>query len=230
MIVLRTRGWTGPREVDGNRVEGSWRSHQVPLSEAHTNPEHRAQLEHGCAAIGPRNFSTTTARCSRSTRAGAHRQRRMSANPHANGGLLLQDLDLPAFPDYAVAVDKPATQTAEATKVLGTFLRDVIVRNPDRFRLMGPDETASNRLSAAFEATDKTWRRNRARRRPSRAGRPRDGGMPGHLCQGWLGLLTDRPARLVQLLRGVRAHRRFDGPRNGCPAGRELPGGDRSPR
>jgi xylulose-5-phosphate/fructose-6-phosphate phosphoketolase len=82
-------------------------------------------------------------------------ERRISANPHANGGLLLRDLDLPAFPDYAVAVEKPGIGTAEATRVLGTFLRDVIARNPDHFRIMGPDETASNRLNAVFEATNK---------------------------------------------------------------------------
>ena len=119
----------------------------------------------------------------------------MSANPHANGGLLLRDLDLPDFPDYAVAVDKPATGTAEATRVLGTFLRDVIARNPDRFRLMGPDETASNRLSAVFESTDKAWL---AETGPDDENLGPEGRvmevLSEHLCQGWLEgyLLTGR--------------------------------------
>ena len=197
MIVLRTpKGWTGPREVDGNRVEGSWRSHQVPLSETHTNPEHRAQLEAWLRSYRPEELFDDDGALRPELRALAPTgQRRMSANPHANGGLLLRDLDLPAFPDYAVAVDKPATQTAEATKVLGTFLRDVIVRNPDRFRLMGPDETASNRLSAAFEATDKTWL---AEIEPDDDHLGPDGRvmevLSEHLCQGWLEgyLLTGR--------------------------------------
>ncbi|MET0756801.1 MAG: phosphoketolase family protein [Mycobacterium sp.] len=197
MIVLRTpKGWTGPREVDGNRVEGSWRSHQVPLSETHTNPEHRAQLEAWLRSYRPEELFDDDGALRPELRALAPTgQRRMSANPHANGGLLLRDLDLPAFPDYAVAVDKPATQTAEATKVLGTFLRDVIVRNPDRFRLMGPDETASNRLSAAFEATDKTWL---AAIEPDDDHLGPDGRvmevLSEHLCQGWLEgyLLTGR--------------------------------------
>ncbi len=197
MIVLRTpKGWTGPREVDGNRVEGSWRSHQVPLSETHTNPEHRAQLEAWLRSYRPEELFDDDGALRPELRALAPTgQRRMSANPHANGGLLLRDLDLPAFPDYAVAVDKPATQTSEATKVLGTFLRDVIVRNPDRFRLMGPDETASNRLSAAFEATDKTWL---AEIEPDDDHLGPDGRvmevLSEHLCQGWLEgyLLTGR--------------------------------------
>jgi xylulose-5-phosphate/fructose-6-phosphate phosphoketolase len=119
----------------------------------------------------------------------------MSDNPHANGGLLLRDLDLPDFPDYAVAVDKPATDTAEATKVLGTFLRDVIARNPDRFRIMGPDETASNRLGAVFESTNKTWL---AETVTDDEGLAPDGRvmevLSEHLCQGWLEgyLLTGR--------------------------------------
>ena len=197
MIVLRTpKGWTGPKEVDGKRVEGSWRSHQVPLSETHTNPEHRAQLEAWLRSYRPEELFDDDGALRPELRALAPTgQRRMSANPHANGGLLLRDLDLPAFPDYAVAVDKPATQTAEATKVLGTFLRDVIVRNPDRFRLMGPDETASNRLSAAFEATDKTWL---AEIEPDDDHLAPDGRvmevLSEHLCQGWLEgyLLTGR--------------------------------------
>ena len=197
MIVLRTpKGWTGPKEVDGNRVEGSWRSHQVPLSETHTNPEHRAQLEAWLRSYEPEELFDDNGALRPELRALAPTgQRRMSANPHANGGLLLRDLDLPAFPDYAVAVDKPATQTAEATKVLGTFLRDVIVRNPDRFRLMGPDETASNRLSAAFETTDKTWLADIEDDDDHLApdGRVMEV-LSEHLCQGWLEgyLLTGR--------------------------------------
>jgi len=122
-------------------------------------------------------------------------ERRISANPHANGGLLLRDLDLPAFPDYAVAVEKPGIGTAEATRVLGTFLRDVIARNPDHFRIMGPDETASNRLNAVFEPTNKVWMAD--------TGATDEGHSPSgrvmevlseHLCQGWLEgyLLTGR--------------------------------------
>ncbi len=197
MIVLRTpKGWTGPKEVDGNRVEGSWRSHQVPLSETHTNPEHRAQLEAWLRSYEPEDLFDDNGALRPELRALAPTgQRRMSANPHANGGLLLRDLDLPAFPNYAVAVDKPATQTAEATQVLGAFLRDVIVRNPDRFRLMGPDETASNRLSAAFETTDKTWMADIEDGDDHLApdGRVMEV-LSEHLCQGWLEgyLLTGR--------------------------------------
>ncbi len=111
----------------------------------------------------------------------------MSANPHANGGLLLRDLDLPDFTDYAVTVERPGTDTAEATRVLGTFLRDVIAHNPDRFRLMGPDETASNRLAAVFEETDKAWQ---AEILPVDENLAPDGRvmevLSEHLCQGWL--------------------------------------------
>ena len=119
----------------------------------------------------------------------------MSANPHANGGLLLHDLDLPDFRDYAVAVEQPATQTHEATRVLGTFLRDVIARNPDRFRLMGPDETASNRLDAVYETTDKVWLSEilPVDEHLARSGRVMEV-LSEHLCQGWLEgyLLTGR--------------------------------------
>src|SRR2546421_813472 len=150
MIIMRTpKGWTGPKEVDGKKVEGTLRSHQVPLSETHTNADHMAQLETWLRSYRPEQLFDHAGVLRPELRALAPSgARRMSANPHANGGLLLRDLDLPDFSDYAVAVDKPATSTAEATRVLGTFLRDVIVRNPDRFRLMGPDETASNRLAA----------------------------------------------------------------------------------
>ncbi|HKV18134.1 MAG TPA: phosphoketolase family protein [Mycobacterium sp.] len=197
MIVLRTpKGWTGPHEVDGKQVEGTWRSHQVPLSETRTNEKHLAQLEEWLAGYRPEELFDDDGALRPELRALAPAgNRRMSANPHANGGMLLRDLDLPDFTDYAVAVDTPATETAEATKVLGTFLRDVIARNPDRFRLMGPDETASNRLSPVFEATDKVWL---ADSEPGDENLAPDGRvmevLSEHLCQGWLEgyLLTGR--------------------------------------
>ncbi len=197
MIIMRTpKGWTGPKVVDGKRVEGTWRSHQVPLAETHTNPEHMAELEAWLRSYAPEELFDDNGALRPDLRALAPTgARRMSANPHANGGLLLRDLDLPAFPDYAVAVDKPATGTAEATKVLGTFLRDVIVRNPDRFRLMGPDETASNRLSAVFESTNKAWLADTEDDDEHLApdGRVMEV-LSEHLCQGWLEgyLLTGR--------------------------------------
>ncbi|MXI40276.1 phosphoketolase, partial [Escherichia coli] len=159
MIILRTpKGWTGPREVDGKKVEGTWRSHQVPLSETHDNPEHMAQLEQWLRSYHPDELFDDDGGLIHALRALAPEgTRRMSDNPHANGGLLLRDLDLPDFRHYAVPVEQPGSDNAEATRVLGTFLRDVIVRNQDRFRIMGPDETASNRLSPVFEATDKVW-------------------------------------------------------------------------
>src|ERR1700757_866791 len=152
MIVLRTpKGWTGPHIVDGKRVEGTWRAHQVPLAETRNNPAHRAQLQEWLRSYRPEELFDDNGRLRAELRALAPGgDRRMSANPHANGGLLLHDLDLPDFRDYAVAVSQPATETHEATRVLGTFLRDVIARNRDRFRLMGPDETASNRLDAVL--------------------------------------------------------------------------------
>jgi xylulose-5-phosphate/fructose-6-phosphate phosphoketolase len=197
MVVLRTpKGWTGPRDVDGKRVEGSWRSHQVPLSETRTNKEHLAQLEDWLTSYRPEELFDDDGALRAEIRAFAPSgTRRMSANPHANGGVLLRDLDLPEFPDYAVDVENPASETAEATKVLGTFLRDVISRNPDRFRLMGPDETASNRLSAVFESTDKVWL---ADGEPGDENLAPDGRvmevLSEHLCQGWLEgyLLTGR--------------------------------------
>src|ERR1700739_1713654 len=136
MIVLRTpKGWTGPKVVDGKKVEGTWRSHQVPLAETHDNPAHRAQLEEWARSYKPELLFDDDGRLCPELRALAPRgDRRMSANPHANGGLLLHDLDLPDFRDYAVPVSKPAAETHEATRILGTFLRAVIARNRDRFR------------------------------------------------------------------------------------------------
>lgn len=197
MIVMRTpKGWTGPREVDGKKVEGTWRSHQVPLSETHSNPEHMAQLEEWLRSYRPEElFDDDGALVPELKALAPDGTRRMSDNPHANGGLLLRDLDLPDFRDYEVTVDQPGAQSAEATRVLGTFLRDIIVRNQDRFRLMGPDETASNRLSAVFEATDKAWLGETTSDDVdlAPAGRVMEV-LSEHLCQGWLEgyLLTGR--------------------------------------
>src|ERR1700741_5426166 len=159
MIVLRTpKGWTGPKVVDGKQVEGTWRSHQVPLAETRDNPAHRAQLQEWLRSYEPEELLDENGSLRPEVRALAPGgDRRMSANPHANGGLLLHDLDLPDFRDYAVTVSQPAVDMHEAARVLGTFLRDVIARNPDRFRLMGPDETASNRLDPVYQSTGKGW-------------------------------------------------------------------------
>jgi xylulose-5-phosphate/fructose-6-phosphate phosphoketolase len=197
MIVLRTpKGWTGPAIVDGKQVEGTWRSHQVPLAETRTNPEHRKQLDEWLRSYRPEELFDEHGALRADLRALAPAgTRRMSANPHANGGLLLRDLDIPDFADYAVTVAKPATENAEATKALGTFLRDIIARNRDRFRLMGPDETASNRLSAVFDSTDRAWMAETVVGDDHLApdGRVMEV-LSEHLCQGWLEgyLLTGR--------------------------------------
>ncbi|MGN9780712.1 phosphoketolase family protein [Nonomuraea sp. ZG12] len=197
MIILRTpKGWTGPREVDGLPVEGTWRSHQVPLAKVRDNPEHLALLEEWMRSYRPEELFDERGRpvpaILETVPEGA---RRMSANPHANGGELLSPLRLPDFRAHAVEVKSPAGQSSEPTKVLGTLLRDVIAANPRTFRLMGPDETASNRLSAVFDTTDRAWNAERL---------PTDEHLaPGgrvmevlseHLCQGWLEgyLLTGR--------------------------------------
>jgi xylulose-5-phosphate/fructose-6-phosphate phosphoketolase len=197
MIVLRTpKGWTGPKEVDGVPVEGTFRAHQVPLTETRTNAGHRGLLERWLRSYRPEELFDSAGRLVPQLQALAPRgSRRMSANPHANGGRLLRDLALPDFRDYAVPVDTPATKSSEATGVLGTFLRDIVAANPDRFRIMGPDETASNRLSAVFEATDRAWE---AIRLPGDDHLAPDGRvmevLSEHLCQGWLEgyLLTGR--------------------------------------
>jgi xylulose-5-phosphate/fructose-6-phosphate phosphoketolase len=197
MIILRTpKGWTGPKTIDGKPVEGTWRSHQVPMADVRTNPAHLAVLEEWLRSYRPDELfdEAGTLRPELAALAPTE-QRRMSANPHANGGVLLQDLRLPDFRDYAVEVAKPATDTSEATRVLGTFLRDVIKANPSTFRLFGPDETSSNRLDAVFEATDRTWI---ADTRPTDEHLAPDGRvmevLSEHLCQGWLEgyLLTGR--------------------------------------
>ncbi len=197
LIVLRTpKGWTGPKVVDGLPAEGSFRSHQVPLAEVRTNPEHRAQLEEWLRSYRPLELFDEHGALRQELAALAPAgERRMGSNPHANGGLLLRDLELPDFRDYAVAVHSPATTTSEATRVLGAFLRDVIRANGENFRIMGPDETASNRLGAVFEASDRCWEAEIIASDDHLApdGRVMEV-LSEHLCQGWLEgyLLTGR--------------------------------------
>ncbi|MFL5905617.1 MAG: phosphoketolase [Solirubrobacteraceae bacterium] len=197
MIVLRTpKGWTGPKEVDGLPVEGTWRSHQVPLAAVRENEDHRRRLEEWMRSYRPEELFDDAGRLLPELAALApDGDRRMSANPHANGGLLLRDLVLPDFREYAVEVEAPGTATSEATRVLGGFLRDVTAANDHTFRLFGPDETASNRLGGVFEVTGRTWV---AETMPTDEGLAPDGRvmevLSEHLCQGWLEgyLLTGR--------------------------------------
>ena len=189
MIVLKTpKGWTGPKEVDGLPAEGTFRSHQVPLAAVRTNPEHLAQLESWMRSYSPEElFDESGQVLAEVTALAPEGERRMSANPHTNGGLLTRPLELPDFRDYAVDVTEPARTTSEATRVLGTWLRDVVSANRDRFRIMGPDETVSNRLTAVFDVTDRAWD---AERIPGDDHLAPDGRvmevLSEHLCQGWL--------------------------------------------
>jgi len=161
MIVLQTpKGWTGPKVVDGLPVEGTYRSHQVPLSEPRAHPEHLKLLETWMRSYRPEELFDKDGRLLPELAELAPRgERRMGANPHANGGTLLRDLRLPDFRDYAIAVPEPGKIKGEDARTLGKYLRDVIKQNADQrnFRIFGPDETASNRLTAVFEATDKQW-------------------------------------------------------------------------
>ena len=159
MIILRTpKGWTGPKELDGHRVEGFWRSHQVPILDATTNPAHLHMLEEWMRSYKPQQLFDESGRLIAELRALAPTgTRRMSANPHANGGLLRKPLRLPNFRDYTVPVPKPGSSEAPPTHVLGQYLRDVMRENRSSFRVFGPDETASNRLQAIYEASKKTW-------------------------------------------------------------------------
>src|SRR5581483_8794485 len=197
MIVLRTpKGWTGPREVDGLQVEGTWRSHQVPVGAAREDAGHREILERWLRSYRPAELFDEDGRLRSDLRAlPPEGELRMSANSHANGGILLQDLTLPDFRDYAVDVSKPGTTFSEATRVLGGYLRDVIANNPATFRLFGPDETASNRLGDVFAVTDRRWN---AETKPTDENLALDGRvmevLSEHQCQGWLEgyLLTGR--------------------------------------
>jgi xylulose-5-phosphate/fructose-6-phosphate phosphoketolase len=199
MIVLRSpKGWTGPKTVDGKQTEGSFRSHQVPLAGFAGNPEHLRLLEQWMRSYRPEELFDERGALRPELAAIAPRgARRMSANPHANGGLLLRDLVLPNYRDYAVPVASPGATEGEATRVLGKMLRDIMKLNEDsaNFRVMGPDETSSNRLDALFEVTGRT---SMAEILPSDEHVTRDGRvmevLSEHMCQGWLEgyLLTGR--------------------------------------
>ncbi|MEU8366517.1 phosphoketolase family protein [Micromonospora tulbaghiae] len=197
MIILRTpKGWTGPSRVDGKQVEGTFRAHQVPISEVRDNPEHLAELERWLRSYRPEElFDATGGPVAEVAGLPPAGDRRMSANPVANGGRLLRNLELPDFRDYAVDVPTPGEPMAGATGVLGPWVRDVIARNPETFRLFGPDEVASNRLGAAFEVTDRAFVGAEV---PGDDHLSPDGRvmevLSEHLCQGWLEgyLLTGR--------------------------------------
>ena len=199
MIVLRTlKGWTGPKFVDGKPVEGTWRAHQVPVADLDTKPEHLAVLEDWMKSYRPEElFDDNGKLIEELSELAPKGERRMGSNPHANGGLLLKDLLVPDFRQYAVSVPKPGKKTAESTKVLGTFLRDVMKLNLEHanFRVFGPDETASNRLDAVYEATDKVWMEPvlPVDEHLSPEGRVMEV-LSEHMCQGWLEgyLLTGR--------------------------------------
>jgi xylulose-5-phosphate/fructose-6-phosphate phosphoketolase len=199
MIILRTpKGWTGPKEVDGLKVEGFWRSHQVPITDMATKPDHVKLLESWMKSYEPEElFDEKGKLIPELAELAPKGNRRMGANPHANGGLLLKDLEIPDFRNYAVEVPKPGKALAEATRVLGRFLRDVMKLNKEQrnFRVMGPDETASNRLDALFEVTDRTWIAETITEdvHLSPDGRVMEI-LSEHTCQGWLEgyLLTGR--------------------------------------
>ena len=199
MIILRTpKGWTGPKKVDGLKTEDSWRSHQVPLSEMATKPDHVKLLEEWMKSYKHEElFDENGKLIPKLAELAPKGNRRMGANPHTNGGILLKDLKMPDFREYAVNVPKPGTVVGEATRVMGQFLRDVMKLNMNErnFRVMGPDETASNRLGALFEVTDRTWMDETSPEDDhlSPNGRVMEI-LSEHTCQGWLEgyLLTGR--------------------------------------
>lgn len=197
MIVLRTpKGWTGPKEVDGLPIEGTFRSHQVPLSGFAQNPEHIAMLESWMKSYNPDElFEASGALIPEITRMAPVGVRRMGSNPCTNGGAILKDLLMPDFYNYAVDVKEPGGTTSEATRAMGNFLRDVMVKNTNSFRLMGPDETASNRLGSVFEVTDRVFTGDILNTDDHLAheGKVMEI-LSEHMCQGWLEgyLLTGR--------------------------------------
>jgi len=197
MVVLRSpKGWTGPKVVDGLPVEGTFRAHQVPLAQVRENPEHLAQLETWMKSYRPEElFDAKGSLVEELSELPPRSHRRMSANPHSNGGALLRDLERPDFRDYAVGVGEPGATFSEATRILGEYLRDIVTANGDRFRLFGPDETASNRLQTVFEVTNRAFDATVLDTDDHLApdGRVMEI-LSEHICQGWLEgyLLTGR--------------------------------------
>jgi len=202
LIVLVTpKGWTGPERVDGRRVEGHWRSHQVPFTDVRDNPAHLELLRQWLASYRPEELFDAAGALRAELQALAPTgARRLGANPHANGGLLLRSLRLPDFRAYAFAVERPGTQVGESTRIMGALLRDVMARNADQrnFRVVGPDETASNRLGALFEVTARAWLGATEAEPDADDHLAADGRvleiLSEHTCQGWLEgyLLTGR--------------------------------------
>ncbi len=203
MIILKTpKGWTGPKEVDGKKTEDYWRSHQVPLSEMTKKKDHVKLLEQWMKSYKPDELFDENGRLYPAIAELAPKgHRRMGDNPHANGGILLKDLKMHDFRNYAVDVPKPGTVFAESTRVMGYFLRDVMKLNMEKknFRVFGPDETASNRLGALFEVTGRTWVADRLPADEDKDGHLAFDGrvmeiLSEHTCQGWLEgyLLTGR--------------------------------------
>ena len=198
MIILRTpKGWTGPKEVDGKQTEGSWRSHQVPFAELAKKPAHLKLLDEWMKSYKPEElFDEGGTFKPELAELAPKGERRMGANPHANGGLLLRDLRMPDFRDYAVEVTKPGRLSGGGDADRARFLRDVMKRQRrENFRIVGPDETASNRLGAVFEVTDRVFTANDPadRRSHRHDGRVMEV-LSEHMCQGWLEgyLLTGR--------------------------------------
>ncbi|MDC9835457.1 phosphoketolase family protein [Rhizobium binxianense] len=199
MIVLRSpKGWTGPKEVDGKKVEGFWRAHQVPVSNCRGDDGHRKILEDWMRGYDPEDLFGADGRLKPELRALAPAgERRMGANPHANGGLLRRELDVPDISDYAVDIGKRGSAMVQSTEILGHYLRDTMKRNAEaaNFRIFGPDETESNRLGSVFDVTDRVWMEGIE---PYDVHLSRDGRvmevLSEHLCQGWLEgyLLTGR--------------------------------------
>ena len=216
MIVLKSpKGWTGPQVVDGLQIEGTFRAHQVPLSDPATHPEHLKLLEDWLRSYRPEELFDESGRLKPELAELAPKgDRRMGANPHANGGMLLRDLRMPDFRDYAVDVPSPGAPGIGDTQVLGPFLRDVLKLNDAQknFRVFGPDETLSNGLEALFEVTQRQWDAATVPNDECLApGRARDGNAERASMRGLARrLLAHRTARTLQLLRGVHPHHRLD--------------------
>lgn len=194
MIVFRhPKGWTGPHEVDGTQVEGTWRAHQVPLAGVKDHPDHLAQLERWLKSYRPEELFDAEGRVTAAVLANNPAgERRMSGNPHANGGLLTRDLDLPDFRELALPITERAVDRAESTRKLGDFMAEIYRRNPETFRLFCPDETNSNRLGAVFQVTDRAFME--PTHQPQDGQVSRDGRvmevLSEHNCHGWLEAYT----------------------------------------